>query len=244
MATATTAPFTSTVSNLIINGTYNHKYTTVGGFVPIATWNAGSTFLVSGYTTSTAGPASAGLAQTFANVVYNASSQTSNCNWGGVPLTVTGTLNVTSTGTGAWVLATAQGYTYNLNNFVQAGGMVDLGSGANAGNSTQVLNITGTFNQIGGNISSSGTGTTQPILYFNGTTGQQSVTLSNSPTGPIVYRVSNPAGINLVGINNLGSTPLLAINSGGGVRISTTYANPITTLPGTAICQSQFNTYL
>jgi len=225
-----TDPFpTATAANLIINGTFNHKYTTVGGFVPIATWGPTSTFLVSGYTTATVGPASSGLAQVFSNFVYNASNQTSNVNWAGAPMTVTGTTNVTATGTGSWVLAGTQAYTYNLNNFVQAGGIVDLASGTNAGAGKQVVSIVGVLNQLGGSIKSSGIGTTQPILYFSGTTGQQSVTLSNSPLGPIVYRVGNSAGINLVGINNLGSTPLLAINSGGGVRISTTNPNPINT---------------
>ncbi len=226
---ANTDPFsTATATNLIINGTFNHKYTTVGGFVPIATWSPGSTLLISGYTTATAGPASTGLAQTFANFVYNASNQTSAVNWAGAPMTVTGTTNVTSTGSGSWVLAGTQGYIYNLNNFVQAGGTVDLASGANA-TAAQVVNIKGTLNQLGGIIKSSGIGTTQPILYFSGTTGQQSVTLSNSPAGPIVYRVGNAAGINLIGINTMGSTPILYINSGGGVRISTTNANPINT---------------
>jgi len=224
------SPFlNNTTANLIINGTYNHKYTTVGGFVPVATWNPGSTLLISGYTTSTAGPAASGLAQTFPNFVYNASSQTSVCNWTGAHLKVTGTFNITSTGTGTWALASTQAYNDTLNNFVQAGGTLDLSTGASVAAGTQVLTLTGTFNQLGGNIKSSGTLTTQPNLFFNGTSGTQNVTLSNAPAGPIVYRVGNAAGINLVGINSLGSTPVLAINSGGGVRISTTAANPINT---------------
>jgi hypothetical protein len=226
--TITSNPFNSTTANLIINGTYNHKYTSVAGTVPVATWNPGATFLVSGYTTSVNGPSS-GLNQVFPNFVYNASSQTSVVNWNGNALNVTGTFNVTSTGTGVFALAGTQAYTTTLNNFVQAGGIIDLATGTGVAPNTQVLAVSGTFNQLGGNIRSSGATTTQPILFFNGTGGTQNVTLSNAPAGPIVYRVSNAGGINLLGINSLGSTPVLAINSGGGVRISTTAAIPINT---------------
>ncbi|MDR3680474.1 MAG: hypothetical protein P4L41_10955, partial [Flavipsychrobacter sp.] len=145
--TNNSSPFqNNTAANLIINGTYNHKYTTVGGFVPIATWNPGSTLLISGYTTSTVGPNASGLAQTFPNFVYNASSQTSVCNWAGAHLKVTGTFNITSTGTGTWALASTQAYNDTLNNFVQAGGTLDLSTGASVAPGTQVLTLTGTFN--------------------------------------------------------------------------------------------------
>ena len=218
-------------TTLIFNGTYNHKYTTVGGgAIPNpAQWNTGSQVLISGYTTATTGPAG-GLNQQFYNFTYNCPSQTANNNWTGQgPVKVLGTLNISSTGTGAWQLATTQVYSDTINNFVQAGGTLDLATGTNAGANNQVLNIGGTFTQTGGVIKSTGLLTTAPILYFNAQGAVQNVTLSNSPTGPIVYRVGNPFGINLTGINALSSTPLLTINNGGGVRISTTAANPINT---------------
>lgn len=216
--------YVSTAANLIINGTYNHKFTVnSGGGIPTATYNTGSTVLISGYTTSTGGP-NGGLGQTFSNFTYNCPNQTSaNNNWSGPnPLNITGTLSVISTGAGTWQYTNTTAYALNVGSYTQTGGIFDLSSG-NTTNS-QVMTITGNFSKTGGTFR--GTNTTgQPTLKFAGTT-VQTVAFDASPTGRILYWVTNPAGINL---NGSGGLTAFNINDGGGVRISTTAAAPINT---------------
>lgn len=226
-----TATFTNaSTANLIMNGTYNHKYTgtSSGPGVPIATWNTGSTVLISGYTTSTGGP-NGGMNQTFYNFTYNCPAQTTTTNWSGTgPLTVTNNFTLVSTGSGTLQFATTQAYNYAVKNYIQSGGTLDVQGSTASGPS--VLNISGDFTQTGGTLKAGGTGTTAAnaaTINFNGT-ATQNVTFNNvsSPTGPLVYRISNSNGINLVGA---GSFTSLALNSNGGVRISTATANPINT---------------
>ncbi len=222
--TANTSVFTSTAANLTINGTYNHKYTTVGGGnVPTATWGTASTVLITGYTTSTGGPAG-GLGQTFNNFTYNAPAQTANSQWSGtLSGTINGTLAVQSTGTGQWLWSATSAYTLNTTNYVQSGGVVDLSSGASG---TKVMNVSGVFNQSAGILKASGAGAV--TLNYNGTVAPQTASfLDSAATGPVVYRVSNPYGLNLVGTGAL--TSVFKINSGGGVQISTAISNPINT---------------
>ena len=222
-----TSVFTSTSTNLCINGTYNHKYTTVGGgAVPTATWGGSSNVLISGYTTSTGGP-SGGLGQTFSNFTYNAPAQTANSQWSGtIPTTINGTLSVISTGTSQWSWSATTTYTVNADSFVQTGGMVDFGTGASG---TKVLNIGGIMNQSAGILKASGTGAV--TINFNGTGTAQNVSLfDSSVTGPIVYRVTNASGINLTGTGALATTPVFKINNGGGVQITSTATNAINTI--------------
>ncbi|PZF73096.1 GEVED domain-containing protein [Taibaiella soli] len=224
--TGTAGAFTSTAANLVINGTYEHKYTTTtGGAIPTATWGVGSNALISGFTTTTGGP-NGGLGQTFYNFTYNCPNQTANSQWSGtVPATVLGTLSVVSTGTtGTWSMGnTSNTVTIVTNNFSQSGGTVDLtGTGAKS------ISVGGTYNQTGGLLKSSGAGVV--TLNFNGTTAAQNVTfLDSAIVGPVVYQVTNSAGITLIGTGNFTTNNAFKINSSGGVRISTGATAPITT---------------
>jgi len=236
--TSTTAGITYTSpANLIMNGTYIHKYTTVvGGNIPLATWNTGSTVLISGYTTYNGAPGNLNN-QTFYNFTYNCTNQTANpSNWNGIITTNTkfnalGTFTVASTGTGSWALGSNGYYIYNVGNFVQTGGVFDLGTSSPTTIYTQSFNVSGSFTQSGGTFQASNGGTTNgQILNFNGTSGVQNVSFYNAaPTGPITYRVSNYNGINLSGTGTLTSGSNFALNTGGGMRISTTSPNPVST---------------
>lgn len=236
--TSTTAGITYTSpANLIMNGTYIHKYTTVvGGNIPLATWNTGSTVLISGYTTYNGAPGNLNN-QTFYNFTYNCTNQTANpSNWNGIITTNTkfnalGTFTVASTGTGSWALGSNGYYIYNVGNFVQTGGVFDLGTSSPTTIYTQSFNVSGSFTQSGGTFQASNGGTTNgQILNFNGTSGVQNVSFYNAaPTGPITYRVSNYNGINLSGTGTLTSGSNFALNTGGGMRISTTSTNPVST---------------
>ncbi len=61
----TTALTGNTAANLIINGTFNYKYSSTSNpAMAIATWNPGSTTIISGFNTPTGGP-NGGMNQTF-----------------------------------------------------------------------------------------------------------------------------------------------------------------------------------
>lgn len=228
--TQTTAALTgNTTSNLIINGTFNYKYSSTSNpGMAIATWGTGSTTMISGFNTATGGP-NGGMNQTFYNFVYDCKSQTSNTNWSGTgPLVATGTCTIASTGTGTLQFSSTQGYNYQVNNFTQTGGTLNLNSGV--ATATPTLNVSGIFSQTGGTFTATGnsTGANAPTLNFNGTGSAQSVSFYNAaPVGPIVYRVSNPNGVNLTGSGTLATN--FNVNNNGGVRISSTAANPFNT---------------
>lgn len=214
---------TSTAANLIINGRYEHKYTsTSGSAIPTATWSVGSEAIISGYTTATGGPAGGGTAQTFYNFTYNCPNQTSVSNWSSqFAGTINGTFSIISTGTGTWSIANTQSETKNINNWEQTGGIIDLVT--TTGNMT--YNILGTFNQTGGEIKASAT-TGSATLQYNGTAVQNVNFHNAAPIGRINYRIMNPAGINLTGSGTLTN---FAVNNGGSVRISVPLTNAINT---------------
>ncbi len=218
----------NTAANLIINGTFNYKYSSTSNpAMPVATWAAGSTTIISGFNTATGGP-NGGMNQTFSNFTYDCKSQTSNTNWSGTgPLIVTGTFSMASTGTGTLQFSSTQGYTYQVGNYTQTGGTLNLNSGT--ATAAPTLGISGTFNQIAGTLTSTGasTGGNVPVLHFNGTAAQNVSFYNAAPAGPITYRISNPNGISLSGSGTLLST--FNLNNNGGIRISTTAAIPVNT---------------
>lgn len=239
---STVNPFlNSSTTNLIVNGTLNHNYhlATLPA-IPTATYATGSNVLMRGVTTATTPPG--GLNQTFFNFTYDCRSQGTQTNgavvqnWNGAgTLNVTGTFNVVYTGVIGATAATSSklalqsttAYNHNINNFSQTGGTFDLGTGAPTAPSS--LNISGTLNQAGGTFLSSSTATAAntPQLHFNGATAQSVNFFNAAPAGPITYRISNPAGIDLNGTGTL--TSAFNLNNNGGIRISTTAANPLTT---------------
>lgn len=59
-------------------GTYEHTHTTGGGAIPTATWQSGSTCLISGFTSATAfANTSSGHGQAFSNFIWDCPNQTS-----------------------------------------------------------------------------------------------------------------------------------------------------------------------
>ena len=215
--------FTSSITNLLINGTYNHKYTTLSGSaLPTASWNDGSVCLISGYTTSTGGPNGGASAQNFYDFVYNCPSETVASQWSGeFPGTVRNSLKVISTGTSEWQWTTIQAFSKTINNYIQTGGTVNTSTGASG---AKALNVTGSFTQSGGIFKN--TGTILFTLNFSGAAGTQNVSFADAaPVGPFVYQISNP--INLAGTGALTST--FNINTSGGLRVSTTNAAPLIT---------------
>ena len=81
-------------------GLYEHNFTTSNGNIPLASWQTGSTLLISGYTTNTLAPGN--LGQSFHHVHWNTANLNNSqgyINIGGALKTVNGNLTVSSTGT-------------------------------------------------------------------------------------------------------------------------------------------------
>jgi hypothetical protein len=100
--TVTTSAWLGTsTTTLIVNGNYEHKYTTVSGTLPSATWADGSNCNIIGYTTNIGHPS---YAQSFWNFNWNCPLQTAS-----VTNAISGTwavrnnLNLVSTGTGSFI---------------------------------------------------------------------------------------------------------------------------------------------
>jgi hypothetical protein len=214
--------FLGTTVNLVINGTYEHKYTTTGGYWPQCTWGSSSYALIKGYTVAptfilnTTGPIN--------RLVYNCPLQTSLMN-AQFFTNVTDSFIIVSTGTGQFRLGTNT-YNYQVNHFIQTGGYFDLSTVANT--VIQNFAVSGSLIQTGGTFLCSGVGTATNTLKFNGTTAAQNVSFRDAaPSGRIQYSIINPLGINLSGSGSL--TTNFNINSNGGIIIATNSANPINT---------------
>jgi len=195
--TLTIAGNTVTATNIIVDGTINrtgtgaitgtlvfnngstYQHAQDGGTIPTATWNAGSTCLVTGTTFTVPG----GATQAFSNVTWNCSSMFTNMN---NPFTsVGGTFTIVNTGT-------AQ-YRFNSNpttiagNLVQQNGSTRVGSGT-----TRTLIVGGNFSISGGTLtlsSGSGVGTLQVAGDFSMSGG--TIIESSTGSGAIVF---NKAG--------------------------------------------------
>ena len=106
--------------------------------IATATWNTGSTLLVTGDVTGTSNWG--GALQSFYNITWNCPSQTAQFPWvqSGGALTCNGSFTVTSTGTGSLAIAKSTAATLNI------GGNLTVASGATfasgTGNSTSLMN--------------------------------------------------------------------------------------------------------
>ncbi len=197
-------------------GTYQHAQNI--GTVPIATWQTGSTCLITGIT-GTSGPT--GLNQSFYHFTWNCPSQSGNLSLNSNLTTINGNFTVTSTGAttnnlrmgsgtftvniggdvivnGANPILTSTGSaTYAIT--VNVGGNIIISSSVgggiyleNAGTGTATWNLTGNFTMSGGVFSRRGSGT--GILNFIGgrvhTFTKSAGTIESNNGGP-VFNVSS-----------------------------------------------------
>ena len=167
----------TTTGNLTFGatGVYEHNYTTTAGTIPTATWSAGSTCAVIGYTTNT--NATVGVNQAFSNFTWNCPGQTGNINLTGGLTNVTGNFSLLATNTGQLRLAGAAGVNLNVGgNFSVSGGT--LMCSATVGSSVSI-NIGGNFSMSGGTINiSSGTAASNSNVFFvfNSAVSTQTIT--------------------------------------------------------------------
>src|SRR5213082_195194 len=140
-------------------GKYQHTYTTSAGTIPTATWNAGSTCEITGYTTyNTANSPRGGLAQNFYNFTWNCPAQTGTITLHGNIATVNGDFTLVNTGSGTLMaLQNGDGTTLTLaigGNLNLQGGTLDANNGATAAS----INLAGSYNETGGAFLCSGAG--------------------------------------------------------------------------------------
>jgi hypothetical protein len=230
-------------STLIFNsgGTYQHNRTTTAGTIPTATWNAGSTCAIIGYTSNNSTPG--GVAQSFYNFTWNCPNQSYDISLGGNPTTIRGDMSIVSTGAGQLQLKSSDGTatTTVSGDYNQSGGTFVIKS---YGSGTETLTVKG-FSLTGGTfimtaygasilnvgrdfvVTGAGlftrSGTSTATVNFNGS-GPQSFTMSGSMQGTIDYTVNNGATL-LMGSYPMTGGGSFTLSPGAGLGIG--HANGI-----------------
>ena len=212
---AGTINFNATATMVFENGSeYQHNFTTVGGTVPTATWNTGSTCKIIGYTTYTGNPA--GFAQNFYNFSWNCPSQSTGISLGGALATVNGNLSIMNTGTGDFEFSkTVVSNVTVYGSFVQTGGILIL----NATSSSTVFNLKGAFSMVGGSLQRGGG---LGSINFTGTTPQIFSKTGGTISGGIDFTIVSGADVGF-GTSILdGSSGTFTLASGGMINIGST----------------------
>ncbi len=256
-----TGPTTANTFDILNGGVFEHGQN--GGALPDitqTTWQAGSTMLISGVTTTLP----TGMNDSYSNVTWNSTGQTAaldlNAVWGALGGNLT--INSTGSSTLSWVqnvgtaLSVGGGYTQTAGTFIYAdgtgsgtmsvvgnasltGGTLTLSGGAG----TPTLDLDGNLTVNGGAINETSTGS-GTILLSGGST--QSVTASSGISDTIDLTVNNTGGIILqatlvaprhvtgtAGTINLNSNDL---NVGGDLTINSDLTNPAAiTFDGTTL---------
>lgn len=223
---ATIAGGVATTGRLTVNsgGTYRHNYTTTAGTIYTATWNAGSTLEIAGYTSNTATPA--GLGQAFSNFTWNCANQGSDFYLDGSLVNVAGNFTVLEPVSGAIF-----GLTTSANTTLAIGGNLSVASDVffdltgGAGNTT--INLLGNLimNSDDG-IGNFGSGTA--TINFRGTSTQSfnSAFLISSAVDFVVFTnsrldIPEPNSIQTLGSFTLQSGATLGVASVDGLVTGT-----------------------
>ena len=187
--------------SMIVNNGGTYKHSRNGSTIATATWNTGSTCLVTGITSTVPG----GLNQSFYNFTWNCSSQTATINFLGALTDVAGTFTLTDTHNG--LINTGSTVTPTFSYYVQTGGSFMMANGPNSRTQnvthdfslsggtftltnvayTGTLNVGGNFSVNGGTLtlsSGSSTGTLNVAGDFSHTSGIISV---SGGTGAVIF---------------------------------------------------------
>ncbi len=142
-------------ANMLVTATGTYEHALNGVAVPTATWNSGSTCLVSGVTSSTFFTGS-GHGQSFSNFIWDCPSQTTTFVLGSAITTLpwaslfAENLIVKRTGTGTLVLTSPASSgniqkDFVVNNYYQYGGTVDIANATNDGTVQRSLTVNNNF---------------------------------------------------------------------------------------------------
>jgi hypothetical protein len=194
---------------------YQHTFTTTAGTIPTATWGAGSTCEIIGYTTNTAAPA--GLGQAFSNFTWNAPLQTGAISAAGAPATVNGTFTMTSTGTGSFKFATTTSPTITIGgDFVQTGGTCVL----TGSTGSPILNLAGNFAMSGGTLRlSEGTGI--GTMNVSGNVSHTGGTITETSTGSGAIKFAKAGTQTFTGGGTIQNSINFTVNSGSTLQTGT-----------------------
>ena len=245
--------------SFLAGSTYNHNQN--GGTIPDATWNATSTVIVSGVTTTLPG----GVGQAFGNFTWNSTSQTASLSFAGgfsagSGTSIAGALSVVSTGSGSIRLLNSGtsptlvvgAYTQTngtfaifgtgstntatltvLGNFALSNGTFRV-SEANTSTPTAVLNVAGNFTVSGGTFQRTNTSGTATV-NFNGSSAQTFTKSGGTISGAVNFAILSGATVNF-GTSVLdGSSGTFTLNSGATMGIG--HVNGISTSAGTGQIQ-------
>ena len=237
------------------NNGSNYEHAQNGGTIPIATWTANSTCLLTGITNTVPG----GINQDFGNFTWNCTGQgTNNISFATALTTINGNFTVSNTGsTGTLNLMLSGPATYTTNvggDYIQTGGQFNIvGAGGTAG--TLTLNVNGNFSLSGGTFNvhtnvNGGTGTLNiagnfsisngaltrggsgtAIINFYGTGIQTYSKTGGSISNTVNFAVLSGSTLD-VGTSLIdGSNGTFTLNSGAG--IITAHVQGLSTTAGT-----------
>jgi hypothetical protein len=233
----------SYVSNLsgatvefLASSTYTHSVN--GLYLPVATWASSSTCNVTGITTSAPG----NVGQTFGNLTWACSGQSSDINLAGNLTTVAGAFTLTTTNSYFLVLASTQSITTTVNTFsLGSGGKFMLNNGA--GSSSLVVN--GDFQTSSGStFRFTNVDGANPKLYLRKTGvpawmyGNFDCTAPGTGTGTIVF--DGTATQYIVHTGSMSGSVNLTLNNSSNLYLSNdlTVTGNITLQAGSIILQS------
>ncbi|MDX9905077.1 MAG: hypothetical protein RBS55_00675 [Bacteroidales bacterium] len=218
---------------------YDHNTKESGSDIPIATWNATSTCLISGITVYLPG----NLDQAFGNLTWNCEDQTDNFNLPTLSA-IQGSFKIISTGSGGLRLTEDTSVTWTLGgSYIQEGGNFYPAGGS--GNNT--INVGGNFSFTGGILSCPGTGSC--LFRFN-TSGIHTYYKTSGSTfyQKIHFEVMSGATLDMgESIITSGSSGNFTLNSGAGLKtahsqgVYATGANGCVQLTGTRTYHSNAN---
>ena len=206
--------FNSGVSRVVQDGgVYKHA---VGGAspgaIPTFTWNTGSTCEITGCTSTMY---TSGLSQSFSNFTWNCTGQTAHLTFGLATWTISGTLKISSTGSGSLSVGNSSfAATMNAGSFLIEGGSFYV-AGASA-SQIMTFNITNNATQTGGNFDIGRSNSNSGICNVGGnftTSGGITRVQNNSGTGGIVSTLTITGDVSVEG----GSIDLDPTNAGSNV---------------------------
>lgn len=232
--------------NVLSGGTYEHGpgANELPDLIP-TTWDANSTLVISGATTAVP----TNFTDTYGNLTWSSTGQTSAINMGGSPSTINGDLTITSTGSSTLRWGSSDALTPG-GDYIQSGGTFIFSNGSgtmtvdnvnvtggtlrlSTGSSLATLDVNGDFTVNGGTIEEASstsasitlTGTTQQtVSAASGLSGDLDLYLDNSSGAVLASDLAVPRHITLTtGTLNLAGYDL---ELGGSLDIDSNISNP------------------
>jgi hypothetical protein len=203
----------TTATKLVFSSGSTYQHSQNAGAIPTATWNANSTCLITGTTTTNP----TGFGQTFGHLTWNCPSQSVSATLDAI-FTLNGNFTLASTGTGLFRIAS--GTTTIAGNYSQTGGTFRV-----AATSVRILNVGGNFSISGGIFlmsDNTAAGTLNVSGNFSNTSG--TITLTSTGSGTIVF--NGTSNQNITGGGTITNTINFSVNNSAGITLLTSVNFP------------------